>query len=296
MLAAPRATQRILRGVAASLTWSPLDADGKAATPAGTVTATITRADGTAIATGASTSSSGGVYAYALAASNNADLDYLTVSWLDGTTARATTYVEVVGAYYASLAAIRAADEAITPARFSDVKLIEKRWTVEEEFERVAGVAFVPRFRRVRVRCSGTTDLVLPDPMLRTVTSAKIMDGDTVATTLTAGDLADIPADPAGIARWSDSTWTSGYDALVEYEHGFDSPPQDVLDVFWLRIRNRLNASRVGVPDRAVTFAAAEGGTYGLATPGQRGSVTGQPDVDVVLLAYRDHFHAPGIA
>lgn len=68
-----------------------------------------------------------------------------------------------------------------------------------------------------------------------------------------------------------------------------------MLGAFLTRVRDVLNRSNRGVPDRTSSFTSGEnGGTFALIVPGQRGSKTGIPDVDVVL--DRWSMRTPGIA
>ena len=107
-------------------------------------------------------------------------------------------------------------------------------------------------------------------------------------------------------AEWieSDASWTVRTDRdvfefgrsniVIEYLHGYDRPPADVLEAFYLRVRDILNRQHRGVPDRATTFTSEVGGTYSLLVAGRNGSITGIPDVDVVLRRYSRR--TPGIA
>lgn len=98
------------------------------------------------------------------------------------------------------------------------------------------------------------------------------------------------------MTRYNDgSTWTQNRQGLViEYVAGFTQVPRDIARAGLIRLRSILAAERSAIPDRAVSFVAAEGGTYTLATPGRSGSQTGIPDVDGVLKRYS--YRIPGIA
>ena len=286
----PSPDQRILKGVAASITWQAVDADGTAADPGGTVTVDITRADGTAIATGAATTGTlDAVRAYALAAASNTQTDYLEAVWKVAGVERARTWVEVVGGYYASIAEIRASDRELgSTTAYPDAAILRARWETEAEFERICGIPFVPRLVRHRYDGTGTSRLLLRHGLLRSVRSIRFYSDGSSYSAETAGNLAAIFASEEGEAVYTNgATFPTGRsNVLVDSEHGFDRPPAEVRQAFLQRIRNRLNASRSGIPDKATTFTQAGGGTFSLATPGNAWYETGLPDVDAVLARY----------
>jgi hypothetical protein len=67
------------------------------------------------------------------------------------------------------------------------------------------------------------------------------------------------------------------------YEHGLDRPSGEAVDAFHTRVRDVLNRANRGLADRTTTYTSEVGGTYSLAVAGRNGSLTGIPDVDVVL-------------
>ena len=71
---------------------------------------------------------------------------------------------------------------------------------------------------------------------------------------------------------------------VVEVEYGLNEPPADMVTAAKLRLRQRLNLNKSGIPDRAATWTAAEGGTYQL----DRASAykTGSDVVDSVYERY----------
>jgi hypothetical protein len=167
---------------------------------------------------------------------------------------------------------------------------------VETEFEAFCGAAFVPRYRRVRLSGNGFEELVLPDPYVRSVRSVRVYDTDGNYEAFTQAELDAIVVNDSGIVVRTDSdAFEYGHQNLVvEYEHGLDRPPADLLEAFYLRLRDRVNRSMRGVPDRATTFTSDVGGTYSLLVAGRGGSITGLPDVDVALR--RNSRRIPGIA
>lgn len=292
------ADEQILAGTAATITARFFDQDGDLAEPAGTVTVGIVDEAGTTVVAAgtATTTGSTGVRTYTLAAAATAVPKVLVATWTNGTTTT-TTRAEVVGGFYASVRQVRDSDAVLDdPRKYSAAQIVTARRAVEREFEDFCAVAFVPRYRRVRLDGSGRDELVLPDGELRSVRSVREYDTDGNYEAYTAAELLAIPASRAGIAvRTDGDLFERGRsNVVVEYEHGYDRPPADVLEAFYLRVRDVLNRQNRGVPDRATTFTSDVGGTYSLLVAGRGGSITGIPDVDVVLKRYSRRL--PGIA
>lgn len=289
----PAGAQRILVNTAATLTSYKLDQYGEPANP-GTTTVTVTRADGTVVATAAATTeASDYALSYALSAGNNSQLDWLTATWTDtGDSTSWTTYHEVVGGFYFSLAAARDADDAFRDnVAYSDAFLRAMRDEVEREFEspQACGRAFVPRYMRERLEGDGDEDdLVLGMPDLRRVLSVTAIatDGSTWQP-FTQTVIDAIPPSLDGIACVEGYAWPD-CPLIVEYEYGMDRPPADLTRAILRRLRYLSAQPNSGIPDRATTFSTGgQGGTYGLAVEGRAGFITALPDVDLLIKRYR---------
>jgi hypothetical protein len=292
------ADEQILVGVAATVTGAFRDQDGDLAEPTGTVTVGVASGDGsTVVAAGtATTVAATGVRTAALTAAQNDQVDMLTATWTNGTTTT-TTRIEVVGAFYASVRQMRDSDPVLDDSRkYPSATLVGARRAVEAEFENVCGVAFVPRYRRVRLSGTGMEQVVLPDPMVRSVRSVRVYDTDGAYEAFTQTELGMLDVADSGIVTRTDGDVFEYGDlnVVVEYEHGHDRPPADLADAFYLRLRDVVNRAHRGVPDRAQSFTSDVGGTYSLVVAGRGGSITGIPDVDVALRRYMRH--VPGLA
>jgi hypothetical protein len=288
----PAAAQRVLVNTAATLTSYKLDQYGEIANP-GATTVTVTRADGTVVATGAATTEDATTYqlSYTLAAANNTQLDWLTAVWTDaGDSTTWTTYHEIVGGFYASVAEVRERDtnlrdtNAYPPATIRAI-LSE----IETAFEQECGRAFVPRYKRVRVSGTANPSLLLPDVDIRTVRTGRDYSDYQTYTAFTATELANLDWYTNGaLTRIDGAYWYAGTgNYILEYEYGMDRPPADVKAAAIRWLRSVLNANKTGIPDRATSFSVADGGSYSLLTPGRNGAVTGIPDVDLVIERYR---------
>ena len=292
------ATQRVVRATAATIEWQGVDQNGEPADP-GTVTVGVTRADGTTlVAAGTATGGSGtNPRTYALTVADTADLDYLTATWSVSGTVVGRTFVEVVGGVYATTAQIRSMDTVLGDAgQDTPDQLIRARQAAERMFESVTGAAWVPKFEVERIDGTGRFTLALHWPMLRRVRWCRIYTTATTYETLTADQLAAIPADDAGVAVRTDGyVWPVGVSNIeIGYEHGADSPPVDMVEQLVLAIRKGARRFDNGLPEAATVIQFAEGGSATLATPGLGIWVTGIPSVDEMLRSYNRK--TPGIA
>lgn len=247
------------------------------------VAVTVKRLDGTTVSTGAATHPGLGQYAYTVPAQST--LDMLTVDWvadsIGGAVVTARDYVEVVGGYQFGLAEARAQPPALNATTYPTATLAAKRIEVEQECERICRQAFVPRFHRETLSGHGTDRLGAGRMMLRTLRSVQVSgvawSAPTVATVaVSASGMLTLPA--GGV-------WPAGAgNIVVEYEHGHDYPPEEIRIAGMKRLRSRLDSTSSGVPDRAVSWASGEGGTYRISLPDAE--QTGIPDVDAAYARY----------
>lgn len=277
------ADQQILRGISATLSWQNVDGNGEAAAPAGAVTIGVVNAAGaTVVAAGTATSGTGtDPRTYILTAANNTSLDLLTATWTDaGDGSTHVTTIEVVGGYYFSLAEARASDPVLAnDTKYPDEALRLARRQVEEEFERICDVAFVPRYRRQTVWPQSSYSVLLDRPMLRRIRAVAQVSSNGTATAWTSTQLGTVVLD-GSVLRVRTGLGFLG-ESIVDYEHGYDSPPAEVKRAALQRLRYVASQPLTGLPDRATSFSVAEGGTYRLDTAGAY--KTGMPDVDAVL-------------
>lgn len=281
--------ERVLRSTPSTLTFT-FYGDGAPADPVSNLaTVNIFKADGTQIVTNGSTSrQSTGVYTYALAGQTS--LNRLTVkcSGTFGTdVVTVTTIVEIVGGFYFTIAELRAWDTALTStSKYPDDKIVDTRNFVEEEFEDNCNRAFVPRFGREILRGDGTDTLYLTNPEPFTVTKL-IVDG----TDITSTAVLEIDQGFPKILYRRDDVWpapsststSSTSNITIEYEYGPANPPFRIVEAAKKRARSKLVAQASRIDERA-TYMQVDGfGSFTLATPGMRGSITGIPEVDKVL-------------
>ena len=294
----PDGAQRILVNTSASLTSYKYDQYGEVADPS-TVTVTVTTADDTVIATDAATSEAAtNQLTYTLAAANNTRLDWLKAVWTDTDATTWTTYHEVVGGFYASVAEIRARDANLNDSgKYPTTMIRSVMEEIETAFELECGRAFVPRYARERISGQPRDRLLLDNVDIRTIRSVRDYSDYQTYTAFTAGEIGAIDVYPSGaLVRLDGYTWYPGSgNYIVEYEHGMDRPPADVKAAAIRWLRATLNANSSGLPQRATTFSVADGGSYSLLVPGRNGSVSGIGEVDAVIERYRVKRFAVGV-
>lgn len=288
-------TIRVAKTAAATLPHI-FDVDETPTNSTTSVTVAVTDALGVSVASGAATQDTANTGRYTFPLPTQAQLSTLTVAWsatIAGAAVVETDTVEVCGGFLFSLREARNSDPALANAKkYTTQDLIDARQAVEEECELICSRAFVPRYRRVVLNGTGVSDLALPDcgdelvagillRGVRTIRSATVAPriGQT-SVALTAGQLAALAVTSDGILRRTDANiWPEGLsNVVVEYEFGNDGPPADLKRASLLRLRSQLNLSTSGIPDRATSFTAADGGTYRLSLP--EAYKTGIPEVD----------------
>lgn len=269
----------------------------------GTVTVTLTKDDGTALLTDASTSGTGAAArTRALTATETISLDLLTAVWsgtVSGTAVSITSKYEVVGDHLFSIAEARAFDRAqlASSGTYSDAAITAARQRITAWFESILGVSCFPRYRKVTLDGDGLDTLLLPDGRVTTIRSAAIRaSGGTTWTALTADELADLFVDPdtGELIRETLGVWTSGRrNVRIAYEHGHEQVPETLKYAALKVLTNQIVPSNLS--DRAIQ-EAGQFGTIQLATPNPNVKARwfGLPIVDSALAEFCER--VPGVA
>lgn len=165
---------------------------------------------------------------------------------------------------------------------------------VEAIIERVCGTSFVARTVTDEVHDGGGYSIVLDAPFVLSATSAEV-DGEAVTDALSVR---------AGILRryatgsTSPAAWASGSgNVLVTYEAGYSTePPADLKEAALQATRYRLLATNSNSDMAARTInATTPDGSIQYAVAGQE-RPTGYPDVDAVIIGWRDKLKVFGFA
>lgn len=292
---------RLVRGTTGTITHTFV-VDEDPTDSSTTVTVAAVDATGASFLASSNATSAGtgtGQYTYTLAAGST--LEDLTGTWtgtIAGVSRAEADNVEIVGGTFFDLATGRNSDDTLADTtKYTTAQLRQARLEVEQECEQICDRAFFPRYARAVLDGTGTPDLLLPSGdtlrrpgcnrevrTIRSVTMAAAVDG--TFTAFTAGELAALAVTPDGAIRRTDGAyWTQELkNVVIEWEYGLDAPPQDLIRAALVRFRSRLNIHRTGVPDRATSFTAVDGGTYRIDLPGAW--KTGIPEVDAVYARY----------
>jgi hypothetical protein len=278
---------------------------GDAETPltlSGAPQVTVTTPDGAQVATGTATTDGVGGWTFALA--GQPDLTELTQTWTgtlpdDAGQVVESGQVEICGGHFFSIRKGRDSDADLSDTdRYTTADLIQARLEVEQECEWICAQAFVPRWRRLRVDGTGTSDLVLPDGgdevrggvLLRGVRAVRAVTlfprAGQAGVPLTGQQLAALTIRTGGALRRTDGTvWPAGdSNVVVDVEYGADRPPDDLVRAALTRFRSRAQLTKTQIPDRAVSFTVTEMGTYRLSLPDA--FRTGIPEVDAAYGRY----------
>lgn len=278
---------RVLRTAKATLSRT-FYLDEVATDATGTVAVSITRLDGTAVESGNATGPAANVYSYVFGGRDV--LDELVLTWSATVSGDAIVLdqdrIQVAGGFYWSLSEGRASDPSLADTtKFPSAKIIAARVEVEDECESdaICGQAFVPRFARSTVDGTDGPAIVLPHPWLRAVRSVTVS-----GVALTAPELAALGLSDTGVLRRDGGTlggsgvWPLGRrNIVVEYEHGRDYPPANIVRVSKIRLKSILMQPRSPVPDRGQ-------GEQVVSFPIHQPSVggTGLPEVDAEYARY----------
>jgi hypothetical protein len=290
---------RVARTAPATLTHTFVVGETATDPTGSTATVAATDAAGNTVAVGDATRTGAGAFSSALA--GQASLSQLSIAWtgtFSGSAVTEVDYVEIAGGFFFDLVRARGSDSILADTdKYPTSKLLVRRQEVEDECEMICDRAFVPRYRRAVLDGSGTSDVLMTDDtwakQSRSAADIRLIRAASVApqvgqafVPLTDGQLAALTVTADNMLRRVDGAiWTEGVaNVLVEYEYGWDSPPSDLVDAALLRLRSRLTSGASGVPDRATSYTAVDGGTYRLDMPGA--FKTGLPMVDAVYSRY----------
>jgi hypothetical protein len=286
--------ERVLRNTAATV--SVTFYNGTTAVEAdAAVTVVVKRADGsTLLSTTATNQPAVGVYSVVIPA--QANLNYLTLTWtgsFTGTPVSITSEVEIVGGFYFSLGELRSYESAFAnTTKYPDSALADARNQVESEFEDICHRAFVPRYwREDSVETDPDDDMLWmekPEPNVFTVLKQNSVD---LLGYYTSGYLIRDKNSPRGIRVINTALNLFNYNTLyypisAEYEYGLKQVPIPIKNKALKRAKQNLLGLKSTIDERATTMLLPDIGQVNLATPGERGSETGVPDIDVVLRRY----------
>jgi hypothetical protein len=193
---------------------------------------------------------------------------------------------------YLTLTELRSLPNLDNAAKFTNAELAAALDWFETLFEDYTGVAWVPR-TAVDERHYGTGGLLILDHLKpRTITAVRTYSDATTTTAYTAGELADLHIEPSGVIRRNTLGWfSSGYGLVaVDYTHGYDAPPHDVVEAAKTAVRAHLLDDYQANRQYAVS---TQDGIIRTSQPGPD-QPFGLPEVDAV--ANRRNHRCPSVA
>jgi hypothetical protein len=288
---------RYARNRAGTVTFTVRNEDGAAAAPTGNVSVTVLDATGTSIATATASAGTGtGVFTYALPSAVRTTLGLFTVRFtytLSGVSETVDVPVEVVGALLFDVAELRDRyPDVSNTTRYTSADIRAARDEAAERIEEAAQVAFATRRTLQVLSGDDTTRLMLPHVMISGIYSVSVYTdttagADVLDDAFDATEIADveIDADAGVLKRVDGDVWPAGHqNILVDYEHGYESPPEPVRRAAMKLSLEALVPS--ALPSRAMSQTTDLGEVrYMMANP-EAGRPTGDPEVDAAIYQF----------
>ena len=265
--------------------------DGTAtAADSGTPTITVTRSDGTALATAQNvTTSVAGVLYYDLTPAQCNRLDTLTAeitgTWSAGTQVFTHT-VEVRGAHLFTVAEARAFDAAAlaSTSTYPTGAILDERERIAAVLEEWTGISWIPRHERVTLPGTGSPDLALPHRFVTQVIAATIGTTSVSTTDITIKETPGVLTYEAA-SGWTKPQASNPQNVTVEYVHGRDPRYTGADRIALLLLRDRLVKS--DIPESALSVAG-EYGSISLVQPGgPMRNVSRIPEVNAWVALHR---------
>lgn len=271
-----------------------LAADGETPTDCDTAPeCTVSDVAGDTLATPAVAAVDGHPGCYTATLTGNAHtaaLGRLTLTWdgaVDGNGVSLVSYVDVVGAHYATIPELRAMQGCRESDGVSTADLMAKRDEFAGIIEQARGVSYVPQAATFSI--DGGCDVMVPHLActgLVSVTENGI-DVTSQCTILSYGALTRLaPFVPPAVEDRTNVT--------VVYTHGYDTPPPAAREACREYVRSAIVRARSG--QRDVIAQTADGMTLRYSTPDwSAGRFTGFVEVDRLIASLPDE-RVPGLA
>lgn len=194
---------------------------------------------------------------------------------------------------YFTLAEFRTLPDMQDSQTYSDDRVLAAAAYITAIIEREVGTSFVERTVTETFDGSNDYGIVLATTYVRSVTSATV-GGVALADTLDA---------PYGIVRHRTTdtavAWTRGLgNVVVTYKAGYSAtPPADIKEAAMRGTRAYLleTSEKSGVLDRRSSVTNDLGGTTTYVIAGGN-NPTGYPQVDAVIVGWREQLRLPGFA
>lgn len=180
-------------------------------------------------------------------------------------------------------------------AKYPDGEVERARDFVEALIERFCGTSFIARTVTDTLDGDGSCGLVLTSPYVQTVTSVTV---DGVLQTGYTNSARYGILERATTGSYVSTYWPCGFrNVLVVYEAGYSTtPPLDLKDAAMQATRDRVMAlaPNSAVSKRATSINTETGNVQFSLAGADR--PTGLPEVDAVIIGWRDKVSGPGVA
>lgn len=227
---------RVVQNTPATIEWRPVNQHGEPATPSGTPTVVVTRADGTTIS--GLTPTTNDPVTLSLTTTHTADLDRLTIVWKLDTVTRGIDQVVISGGVYLTPYQLIETYSQLNQTQNTELRRYVAQ--VESWFERKCRRAFVPRFDIARI--SGDS-AILEFCEIRSIEWVHNLDDDTAWSESEIAEI-EIVGDERGMLRGE-----FGDGVTIGYTHGLDSPPDDILSAAMTAVRLQAASPRIRLED-----------------------------------------------
>lgn len=252
----------------------------------------VTDAVGTAVTSGTATRDSVGEYSFVLPAQSN--VAELTVNWsglLSASPWSAVSSIEVIGHTLFSIDDLRGhrGGDLTSTTSYTLATLAEIRSSITDEFERICGVSFVPRYQLDKRPGSGDIILEVKRPLISEVLSVSIDDVEIDASTIRPHHVGPWLYRASGYwPKWRGST-TGPENVTVGYEHGHAQVPLEIQRAAIILAHHRAirDVDGTGVPAHASTWTDGAGSWTAFAPNRDSMRWYGLPEVDSVLRSHR---------
>ena len=285
------------RNRAGTLTFTVRTEDGTPTAPSGSVAVTVRDLAGTSVATGTASSGTGtGVFTYALPSGVRSTLGRYEVTFgytVSSVSETVVVPVEIVGSLLFEVAEVREVyPELSDTGRYTSAEIRRARDEATARLEEAAQVSFSTRRTVETMNGDDTTRLLLPHVEVSGIYSVTIYDetipgADAIEDAFDGTELADVEIDgPAGVLKRTDGdVWPRGHrNVLVDYEHGYEFPPEPVRRAAMKLAVEALVPS--ALPSRALSQTTDLGEIrISVANP-EAGRPTGDPEIDAVILQF----------
>lgn len=245
--------------------------------------ATVTRADGTALPAPSAAVSNLQAAVTLTAADHLDELDRLTVvitATVGGLPDVQTHEVDVIGSYWITVGSLRGEPDLSDLARFPAALVAEIRDEWEAHLEDLCNVRMVPGYEVEHHIGNGRNSMELRGWAPRVLRSV-LIDGAAVPIT-------DFTLSPLGTVFYDAGTFSGGKRVEIHYEAGYDRPPAKLVREVRKAVRRELLWRAAKGPHDAISEAFDGGGIVRYSTPDPRaGRFTGILTLDPVIAEYR---------